>query len=594
VTLTSPRRAALLFTAAALAVSVGAGRRLRTVRAHSAEVPSADEDSRQYYAAARNFTLAGVFSAAPPDEPGPKPPATLRAAMYPAYLALALGDGSAGPAPAWRANLLASIAALALTGAAGLALGSPLAAAAALGLVALDPKQLETLWTLDVQAFFTVLVLGLALALLLWARRPTLKASAAAGFIMGASLCCRSTLILFPFFWALVLWHLRDRVKRPLAQALVFAACAALAALPWALRNRRVTGHFQILEKQTAGYVLAAGSMGVVSNDFAMETASGDAPARSDVYRGLSDGSPRGTLSELAWAAARTAAHPGVYALSCLLRFVNLWGYWLLLWPCLIYELRRRDAGLDRWALAAIPLYWNIHVFILSSHRHAAPATPLLSLAVGLVAARALGEPNPPDRRAPAPALAALLLPPLMLWVWTVRDLRVESRRLPEHAAAAALRLERASSAADAGRGDEALTLLADAERFGPGAYQREDIARLYQRLGRPARCAELFESLCAEFPRDAALRNDAAICDELDGNARRALDQAEAAVGLDPRFLPAYLTLASLRLDVKDKKGALRAYEAALALSPGGLDPVLRQEISRERGRLRELSAER
>jgi tetratricopeptide (TPR) repeat protein len=274
--------------------------------------------------------------------------------------------------------------------------------------------------------------------------------------------------------------------------------------------------------------------------------------------------------------------------MSCLLRFVNLWGWWLLLWPLLIYELRRRDAGLDRWALAAIPLYWNIHIFILSSHRHAAPATPLLAVAAGLAAARALKEAK--IVAPPAAPLTALLLLPLLLWAWTVRALALESRRLPENAAAASLLLSRAESAADAGRGDEALSVLGEAERLKPGGYQREDIARLYQRLDRPARCADLFEALCVEFARDGRLRNDAAVCDALAGRSSRALTQAEAAVRLDPRLLPAYLTLGSLRLGAKDKKGALRVYETALALAPEGLDPDLRVTISEERRRLRGL----
>ena len=569
-------------------VLAGLAWRAGVIAPRTGQIPDRDEDSHQYFSAALNFARSEVFSAAPPEEPGPKPPTAIRAPMYPAYLALALGGGSGAAAPAWRANLAASVVSLGLTAAAALALGSPLAAVSAAGLAALDPKQLEPLWTLDVQAFYTVLVLCAALALLLWARRPTLKAGAAAGFITGITLCCRSTMILFPFFWAALLWRLRDRVKRPLAQALVFAACAALAALPWALRNERVFGHFQILEMQTTGYVLATASRGVVSNDFAMETASGDAPARSDVYRGLADGGPRGTAAELAMAAARLAAHPGGYAASCLLRFINLWGWSLILWPFLIYELRRRDAGLDRWALAAIPLYWNIHIFILSSHRHAAPATPLLAVAAGLVAARALNEPKTvPPAAAP---IAALLLLPVLLWGWTVRALRLESRRLPRNAAAAALLLNRAQSAADAGRGEEALSSLSEAESLKPGDYQREEIARLYQRLDRPSRCADLFEDLCVEFARDGRLRNDAAVCDALAGRTSRALTQAEAAVRLDPRLLPAYLTLGFLRVAAKDKKGALRVYEAALTLPPEGLDPDLRLAISLERSRLRGL----
>ncbi|MFI5351292.1 MAG: tetratricopeptide repeat protein, partial [Elusimicrobiota bacterium] len=406
-----------------------------------------------------------------------------------------------------------------------------------------------------------------------------------AGFIAGISLCCRSTLILFPFFWAGLLWHLRGRVKRPLAQALVFFAGAALAALPWASRNKRAFGHYQILETQTTGYVLAAGSMGVVSNDFGTETAAGDAPSRSDVYDHLSDGTPRGTWAEITKAAARSLAHPGRYALSCLLRMVNLWGYWLLLWPFLLYELRRRGAGLERWALAAIPLYWNIHAFILSSHRHTAPATPLLALAAGLVAARALGEET--SRPVAAAPVAALLLLPAFLWGWTVRALFRESRRLPESAAAVEGLLNQAQSAEKAGQAGEALSFLEAAERLRPGDYQRADIARRYERFGRAARCADLFESLCVEFPRDAALRNDAAVCDALAGRTSRAMVQAQAAVELQPRLLPAYLTWGALRLAGGDRRGARRLYETALALPPDGLDPALRTEISAERNRL-------
>ncbi|MBI5629452.1 MAG: hypothetical protein HY921_01060 [Elusimicrobia bacterium] len=60
-----------------------------------------------------------------------------------------------------------------------------------------------------------------------------------------------------------------------------------------------------------------------------------------------------------------------------------------------------------------------------------------------------------------------------------------------------------------------------------------------------------------------------AAVCLALAGQAHEALRHAEAAVRLERGFLPAYMTLASLRLQANDKKNALRAYDQALALAP-------------------------
>lgn len=546
-------------------------------------VPLDDEDSRQYYSSALNLRDCGLYSA---DPPGPCPlqePGALRPPLYPAYLRLALGRSSA-PRRAWKANLAASLAVLALTAASATALFSPAAGAAAAALVALDPRQNEALRTLDVQAFYSVLVLLVALALLDWARRPRAGAAALAGLLIGVSLCARSALVLFPLFLIALAWPLRRIVPRKVLQCGVFLLCCALPLLPWAGRNLLVLGHFQPLEIQVTRFVIAAGALAEVSRDFTLEILS-DRGAQNGVSPGFGDPGLHGSLVAVKDAAVYVLRHPFLYLQACRIRLLDLWGPWLILWPIALWGLHRNRQNLSARVLAALPLYWNIHALIFSHPRHAAPAIPLLCLAAGLAF---LGAPVE-DRAASRfwSVLPALFLPVFALWTVCAFLLAAEARSLPAGTGAAARALETARQAAGTGRAVESQKILDNLLNERLPAYLRAAAARLYQSLGRPARCADLLEELTSRFPSHASLHNDAAVCSSLAGRPGSALRHAETAVRLAPRLPAAALTLGALREKNGDRRGALKEYEKILSQPPQSLSSRERALITNERLRL-------
>lgn len=583
------RMAFLVATAAA--VLLGAHGRWRQVSQRQDEVPFEDEDSRQYYRTALNLRDCGVLS---PDPAGPCPtrqPAALRGPLYPVFLRAALGRSST-PRRAWRANAAASAAVLALTAAAAWGLFPPAAGAAVAAAIAWDPRQHAVLLTLDVQAFYGLLVLLAGLALLAWASRPTALAAAAAGLLVGVSLCARSTLILFPLFCVALFWPLRRIIPSAGGQGAVFLLACLLPVLPWAWRNFSVLGRFQPLEMQTTSFVIASGAQAHASNDFPME-ATEEPGARDKIYAGLGDDSLAATGAVLRQAAARVLREPWPYFQACLVRLLNLWGPWLLAWPVIVWGLGRLRARPEAWALAAVPLYWNIHAFILSSHRHAAAATPLLALACGLAWLPAGKIPGKTDAFLAGlrKFLPALALPGLALWAACVLLLIGETRLLPAETGRAALSLRQAQAAAEAGETSPARqtldTLMLKPEAAPP--YLRAEAARLYQKLGLPRRCAEILDELSALIADDAVLRLDAAVCSELSGESGAALRHAEQAVRLDPRLLSASLTLGVLLERRGRLKAALEEYERALRQAPQGLDARQRDLIARQRLRLRD-----
>lgn len=575
----------LSFVAAAVFLLLGLHGRWRQVAQRLETVPFEDEDSRQYYSTALNLLRCGLYS---PDPPGPCPtrePAAWRGPLYPFFLSLALNHAFS-PQRAWKANLAASGAVLLFCAAAAASLFSPSAGAAAAALLAWDPRQKAVLLTLDVQVFYGLLVLLTGLALLSWARRPTAAAAAGTGLLLGVSLCARSTLILFPFFCVALFWSWRRRLAHPGRQCALFLLCCALPTLPWAWRNLSVLGHFQPLEMQTTSFVIASGGLSHVSNDFPME-ATAEENSREKIYSSLRGQGLSATGAVIMESFLNILRSPYSYFQACLVRLLNLWGPWLLAWPVALwglYRLRRHPAA---WALAAIPLYWNIHALILSSHRHAAAATPLLCLACGLTwpgRSSAMESPPPAWQRR---LLSAAGLLCLLLWAASVRAMVREARFLPTGTGEAARRMERAVWAAQDGKTEQALDLLKELENV-PAAYLRASAARLYQTLGRPSRCADILEKLSADYPFDPVLRQDAAVCCELAARQELALSHATAAVRLDPRLLSASLTLGALLERRGRRQDALREYERALNQPLQGVNARQRELIARQRLRLR------
>lgn len=173
--------------------------------------------------------------------------------------------------------------------------------------------------------------------------------------------------------------------------------------------------------------------------------------------------------------------------------------------------------------------------------------------------------------------------------------------------------LDRAEREARAGERAKARTSLARAEKNGPNADDqiriaslrgalgdrdgalamlaslkpddasgRERLALAYQQLKDFDAALALFDRLARENPAVAAYRADKGLCEELTGDHAAALADLNAAIALDPKFLPAYLTLGAAHEAAGRKQEAARVYAEALARSAPE-DP-LRARIPRAR----------
>ncbi|MFA6317329.1 MAG: hypothetical protein WC943_07915 [Elusimicrobiota bacterium] len=126
---------------------------------------------------------------------------------------------------------------------------------------------------------------------------------------------------------------------------------------------------------------------------------------------------------------------------------------------------------------------------------------------------------------------------------------------------------------------EKALSATADSDL-------RARAAILFQEAGEAARSLGILDPLAARRPSDARLRNNRGVALSLLGRTSEARREFEAAIRLDPRLLPAYLSLGGLQASTGDREAGLRTFEAGLsAAGRGSGDEVarmLRAEIDR------------
>ena len=159
--------------------------------------------------------------------------------------------------------------------------------------------------TLQIEYFsYAVIVLLVAGALAIRARRPDRRNAVLLGALVGASFLFRSTLVFFPL--ALGAW---ERRLAPRGSGRLLVVCLPYAfLLPWLLLNWRLSGRLVPFEDGRAATNIITGALGIVS------TVTGDAMAAF-----APEMSAPATGAALRWAAARIAAQPFVYASA-------LWG----------------------------------------------------------------------------------------------------------------------------------------------------------------------------------------------------------------------------------------------------------------------------
>jgi tetratricopeptide (TPR) repeat protein len=149
----------------------------------------------------------------------------------------------------------------------------------------------------------------------------------------------------------------------------------------------------------------------------------------------------------------------------------------------------------------------------------------------------------------------------------------------------AGLWLERAELEAAAGQKDEALSSLARAEWPAASAPSRDGEhsrrrALVFQSLGEHRRALAVFGELTRRFPADGTFLADRGLCEYLSGDAPAAIATLERAIRLNPKFVPAYLSLGAIRTATARHDEALKVYDEGLARNPGEEKSALRAAL--------------
>lgn len=351
----------------------------------------------------------------------------MRLPLYPAWLSFAAGGGLAAAKSARAVAATLSIPAAFFLAA---ELAGPWAGALAACALVL-PGIKDGTADLTLEPFYGWTLTLLVLALARWRRRGgTADAvAAAAAFAFAAS--TRSTILpALPAAALLAAWGLGAR--ETLRRGAVLAAAAALAVVPWALRNRAVYGHalpFEGAGSALAAWGAAAGRDSAVSDFVDVNRVSEE--ARAGLRRGRELDDARRASVVLDSARERAAAAPAAYAAGAVRRLPLLWS---ADWPWLAGGLAAfaTPAGGVTAGLALLPAAaLSLHAAGSVRARYARPAVPALAalLCAGL-AALALKNKAKPERldREAGLYLAACLLLLGASWARGARALWAERR----------------------------------------------------------------------------------------------------------------------------------------------------------------------
>jgi tetratricopeptide (TPR) repeat protein len=136
---------------------------------------------------------------------------------------------------------------------------------------------------------------------------------------------------------------------------------------------------------------------------------------------------------------------------------------------------------------------------------------------------------------------------------------------------------------------DLARHCVAQAQRLHPRPEELGRTAIIYQELKDFPAALAVLDGLVREEPRQARWRSDRGMVKMLLGLKEEAVGDWKQAIALDPRLLPAYLSLGSYYAASGDRQAALRLYAQALDQRPStdAGSGSIRDQIQAERQRL-------
>jgi hypothetical protein len=363
-----PRLASrLAFPLLLLCLAYGTQARLRAAR------DAVVFGGQNYYGLGLNLKRSGILGY--PSEPGL--PTAFRGPLYPSFIASLLPDG-ASPFPRGALYAQALLGSLAILGvyALGTAVSGPLAGLLAAAAYAVDADLIAFCASLDIEHFYSLLLLAIAGSLVAWGRDRGPGPAWQLGLLLGVSLTCRSSLALFPAL--LALWCLSPcppfQESRRMLPALILGSLLPL--LPWAGRNALQFRKFIPFERHAAAANLYAASEGMtmtlVPEHGRWLVGQGDRTLEAGSVEERNE-----AMVERAW--ANIADRPWRYLSSTLGRLAYIWGLhpWLWSFALLCLPLRRLVP------LALLPgllaLYFLLtHSLLAVEGRYLVPLLPVL------------------------------------------------------------------------------------------------------------------------------------------------------------------------------------------------------------------------
>ncbi|MBI4051190.1 MAG: glycosyltransferase family 39 protein, partial [Elusimicrobia bacterium] len=221
---------------------------LRLKNAHDAD----SFNGSNYYALGLNLKTEGIFAY----PTNPKLPTAYRSPLYPAFLALFVPrETSHFPHRILYAQAILGSIAIASLYVLGSAAYHPAAGLFSAAWYALDPEQTRLCASLEIEFFFSLLLLAIACGLVYCSLQHSLYSYLGLSFLIGVSLTCRSTLFLYPLFLGIM--HRHGKIG-------LILLSSYLVLIPWTLRNAIHFREFIPFEHHAAICNLFTASEGMV------------------------------------------------------------------------------------------------------------------------------------------------------------------------------------------------------------------------------------------------------------------------------------------------------------------------------------------
>lgn len=366
------------------ALAAGFLLRLNTALSNYHLQPTEYSDASEYWQISQSIVNGGGFALN-------EEPTAIRTFLYPAFMAcISYVSGCAHPGCIRIAQAFLGALCILMIYFLGRLVFSPIAGAVSSLFLAFNETQIRFTASLGIENFYSFLVLIVAVTLVLWSKQTSLRNTALAGFSMGLSLLCRSTLVLFPLLLGIYLFIRRGAGLKTFKTILLLAASSYVLLIPWATRNKLVFDYFYPFEAgkhislfwegDTLPYALETEPMVTIMSSFPMKE--WNRVLLNVTFRNIVDS-------------------PATYLKSCAKRFASLWfsvdtdtvdelefpfrfdrrfalilHFLGLFLACVAMIMHRRR--MDMLVLGLLVLYFNIYLLIPVHTRFAVPLAPVL------------------------------------------------------------------------------------------------------------------------------------------------------------------------------------------------------------------------